>query len=231
MDYDAGGFQGTAYRQVVIRDTGRYSLQVDGPSRDDFAIAVGFGTISAPSPLIPALVALLGTVVGIVLIATGGRRTSEPRPRSPGTVPAYASWDGAPPVTGAPPALVRHRCHPPPTPPPPGRHRCRLRRPPHRPRASGRSARAGPTCTPGAPGAPSPSWPVVAWSHAGSASGTARPRPDPAGTRPGTDSAGTARPRRAAGHPGTARPGVPPATPAPPAGNEPPTSPGWPSPA
>ncbi len=113
--YDANGFKGRAYAEVVIDQPGDYTLQVvpDNPS-DEFALAIGIGRVTKPSIALPLVVALVGVVPGLLVLLLGRRRDSPqvasstaiggPPTYHPGQVPAPpAGYAAAPPPPMAPP--------------------------------------------------------------------------------------------------------------------------------
>lgn len=108
VSYDVAGYTGVVYKQVRIRDTGKYILEV-GAKDDDFAIAVGAGVVRAPSPLAAIGVGLAGIVLGILCLVTLGRRGRDSSPPAPVAV----GWPPAP-IDGPAPWGAT------PMPPPPG---------------------------------------------------------------------------------------------------------------
>jgi hypothetical protein len=92
---DVGGHSGVVYKQVRIRDTGRYTLQV-GAKSQDFAIAVGRGVVKAPSPLLPLAIGVGGVVLGGSCLLILGRK----RPAAPLSAAAVPG-PGWPPAPGA----------------------------------------------------------------------------------------------------------------------------------
>ncbi len=107
VSYDVGGFAGSAYRQVEIDDTGSYTLEVSSETgRDEFAIAVGFGTVKESTLLYPALIAVAGVILGLLAMLLLGRRKRPVAIPSgpPGSGPPLAGWPAAP--VGPPPAPV-----------------------------------------------------------------------------------------------------------------------------
>lgn len=135
VSYDASGFEGTTYRQVSIDDAGRYTLEIV-PDADSsaFALAVGKGTVSKPSAVLPAVIGLIGLGLGlaVALIAAARRKRllrAAATPTVPGPPAGYA-------VPTAPPAFAV------PT-PPPGHWSAAL--PPTVPEAAAAAAPAPPT--------------------------------------------------------------------------------------
>ncbi|MGD9705219.1 MAG: hypothetical protein AB7Q42_20820 [Acidimicrobiia bacterium] len=106
LTYDTSGFKGTAYRQVTIEDEGRYTLEIV-PDADSsrFALAVGKGTVSEPSAVLPAIIGLVGLGLGLgVILISAGRRKRLLRARSASlasSMPAPPAGYPAPPT--APP--------------------------------------------------------------------------------------------------------------------------------
>lgn len=107
VTYDAGGFAGTAIRQVDLEQTGRYVLRVE--SDVDVVVSVGRDPADAtgPFPALAVVAALLGVVLGVVLLIVAMRRR---RPAAVLDAPAPTWWQ---PVGSFPPAG-------PPQVPPPG---------------------------------------------------------------------------------------------------------------
>ncbi len=110
VSYDVAGYSGVVYKQVRIRDTGKYTLEV-GAKDDDFAIAVGAGVVRTPSPLAAIGVGLAGIVLGILCLVTLGRRGRDSSP--PPSASVAVGWPPAPADAPAPWGTA-------PVPPPPG---------------------------------------------------------------------------------------------------------------
>ena len=105
VSYDASGFKGTAYRQVSIDDVGRFTLEIV-PDADSsaFALAVGKGTVSEPSAVLPAVIGLVGLGLGLLVILISASRRKRAmqlaaRSAEPVPPPGYA-------VPTAPPAFA-----------------------------------------------------------------------------------------------------------------------------
>ena len=74
-DYDAGGFVGHSIGAIEIEDAGKYVLSVDSQD-EDFAISVGKDPKEAAGPagVIGLALAVVGGLVGLILIVLGLRR-------------------------------------------------------------------------------------------------------------------------------------------------------------
>ncbi len=102
VSYDVGGFAGSAYRTVEIREDGSYKLSIE-PQKRQFAIAIGHGQLSKPTLLWPAVIAGAGVVLGLLLLLIGGRRRPLPASAIAAAPPSPvgAGW-GAPAAAGGP---------------------------------------------------------------------------------------------------------------------------------
>jgi hypothetical protein len=171
VSYDASGFKGIAYRQVSIDDVGRFTLEIV-PDADSsaFALAVGKGTVSKPSAVLPAVIGLIGLGLGllVILIAASRRKrsmqsaaTSAAPALPPGyavptappefAVPAPAPSDWSAPSTSGGPSVAEPDVAPalaPPVPAPEGR----ALPPPPLPREEVESPRTAPSSPWGPPG-------------------------------------------------------------------------------
>jgi hypothetical protein len=133
VSYDASGFKGTAYRQVSIDDVGRFTLEiVPDAGSSAFALAVGKGTVSEPSAVLPAVIGLVGLGLGLLVIlisASRRKRAMQMAARSavlvpppgyavPTAPPTFAVPAPPPSVWSAPPAPPSESRHLPPPPMP-----------------------------------------------------------------------------------------------------------------
>jgi len=172
VSYDASGFKGTAYRQVSIEDVGRFTLEIV-PDADSsaFALAVGKGTVSEPSAVLPAVIGLIGLGLGllVILIAASRRKRSMQSAASsavpappPGyavptgppefAVPAPAPSDWSAPSTSGGPSVAEPDAAPALAPPPVPAPDGRALPPPPLPREEVDSPRTAPTSPWGPPG-------------------------------------------------------------------------------
>jgi hypothetical protein len=134
VSYDASGFKGIAYRQVSIDDVGRFTLEiVPDAGSSAFALAVGKGTVSEPSAVLPAVIGLVGLGLGLLVIlisASRRKRAMQMAARSavlvpppgyavPTAPPTFAVPAPPPSVWSAPPAPPSESRHLPPPPMPP----------------------------------------------------------------------------------------------------------------
>ncbi len=104
-DYDTGDFVGTAIGTVTITEPGEYVMTVPA-SGAPFAVAVGGDPNDGVAALrwAAAVVAIVGLVVGIVLLILGSRRRPD---TDAGTESVEsAGWPTSPPGFPAPPATT-----------------------------------------------------------------------------------------------------------------------------
>jgi hypothetical protein len=105
VEYDTGTFAGTAVRTVEIDDDGAYVLRVE--SRDDDAVvAIGRNMSDVGTGLGAAglVVAVVGTLLGVVLIVLALVRRRRRGAMSPTTAPPTVPSGGWAPAPGAGPA-------------------------------------------------------------------------------------------------------------------------------
>jgi len=111
VDYDTGGFVGTAYRLADVPDAGDYVLTVDDEAAEPYAVAVGGDPRAGVSALrwgAGALVAAGLVVAGLCFLLAGRRPPPSPpvvtrwAPEGP-TGPQYAGWPSGPPNSTSPP--------------------------------------------------------------------------------------------------------------------------------
>jgi hypothetical protein len=174
VSYDVEGRAGVVYKQVRIRDTGRYTLEV-GEQRDQFAIAVGAGLIEEPSPVAALAVAAAGIVVGLLALILLGRRSS-PALAPPPPLGAPTAWPSTPPGYGSVPMAGAGWASPPVTPGP-------WTAPPPAPSSAGVPEQPPPPAWPPAPGPGA----LTGFSEptSGAADLPPAPRPDPPEPEPG----------------------------------------------
>jgi hypothetical protein len=122
--YDVDGFVGTAFRSVEIVDPGDHVLTVAPTPGGPFAISIG----RSPDDGVTALrvggvvVAIVGFVLGGLLLVLGGRRPSVPTSSTTAWTPSEPAWPSSPPGFPAPPPTTGATGPPisaPPSPPPP----------------------------------------------------------------------------------------------------------------
>jgi hypothetical protein len=114
VSYDTAGFEGVAYRQVSIDAEGRYTLEiVPDAAGSNFALAVGKGTVSEPTAVLPAIIAAVGVGLGLVVILVAASRRSRLRTAAAaedvrigtlGTEPFGARTYGDPSTGSGPPS-------------------------------------------------------------------------------------------------------------------------------
>jgi hypothetical protein len=103
--YDVDGYVGTAFRSVDITEPGDHVLTVAPTGGDPFAVAVG----RAPDDGVALLrggaiaAAIVGLVIGGLLLVLGSRRSPlPPQPSAPWS-PSETAWPSSPPGFPAPP--------------------------------------------------------------------------------------------------------------------------------
>lgn len=119
-DYDVDGFVGTGFRSVDIVEPGDHVLTVAPTGGDPFAVAVGRSPDEGVALLRGGAIAaaIVGLVLGGLLIVLGSRRSpTPPQPVVPWT-PSGAGWPASPPGFPAPPPTTGATG--PPAAPPPG---------------------------------------------------------------------------------------------------------------
>ena len=102
VTYDVSGHKGVAIGQVDIETAGPYTLEVVSDS-EGFALAAGKGTVSKPSAVLPAIIALIGVILGLVVIIVSSSRRAKARREADqlAIVPAAVGPVGAYPAPGA----------------------------------------------------------------------------------------------------------------------------------
>lgn len=116
--YSTGDYTGEAHSAVTITETGSYSLSVVS-NDSDFAIAVGRDPQGDANALLASgvAVAVVGVVLGVVLLLLGRSRR---RPLPPAAPTYFGQWPQQPTVPGYQPQVaVGHPPLPAPPPPPP----------------------------------------------------------------------------------------------------------------
>jgi hypothetical protein len=79
ITYDVSGFEGVAMSQADIEREGSYTLEVVSDSDATFAVAAGKGTIEEPSAVLPAIIAAVGLLLGLLVIVVSANRRSRAR--------------------------------------------------------------------------------------------------------------------------------------------------------
>ena len=103
ISYDVSGFKGVAINQADIEQEGSYTFEVVSTSDSTFAVAAGKGTIEEPSAVLPAIIAAVGLLLGLLVIVVSASRRARARRAAPqvAVVPSVLGPPGAYPSPGA----------------------------------------------------------------------------------------------------------------------------------
>ena len=165
VSYDVSGFKGVAINQADIEREGSYTLEIVSDSDAAFAVAAGKGTIEKPSAVLPAVIAAVGLLLGLLVIVVSASRRARARHEAAQAAAAI------PPATAPPSAFPM-----PGTMVGPGQTDTIWAQtaPPHAP-AQATWAPSPPAAAPAAPAAPPPApAPPPTWAAPGTV-GAARP--------------------------------------------------------